>query len=812
MFEARVEALRREVDEASGIARDARERLRTVLKEQRTGLDAARRERDDATRDLRLEVRMRLDEVTDATRRAFEAEGGKHAAVAAEVAELRGTVAAFRDEKTRFDVAQRQAQQRFMEETRGAAAAAKEASKNIGREAAARFDDAAKVIERFGREIDDLRRSQAAVNAKVDGELDAGRRAVARCAEAVGRADAVAATVEESTLERLRLELRTLEQRLAADVARVRGELRDERSNRERAVDELSQETHIIGERVQDRLIACEGICQSVHQSSQAARQQHDDDCCDLVVCCDDGGGPLDHHPRGSGATSPTGGGGKNTKTPQTALPELEARLSTRVAELAKDATVETAAAQDRLRTDQEKLRSMVHAEAEARKKLESSVAGAIEAAVATVARAARKEVHDLKANVADLDAKMDDEAQRSSDELGRALAELREKLKQSDQKHHTGLGKLKHDMLEIKRSSYLADEKERTDREIAIDDISRQCRDAVERSTSKAKDDVVRSLLVTDERQKAALEKSRRDFEVRFCVQDVVEAVVATTRVSDQRDADDAVRASERALDAQRQRIALRDACTKLDVEHIQRITDVKLYAERTIDDRTQAIVTECLRNQGDKAEDIAVSIDRADAKQASDAAIAADAVTRAIAVAVKPLADAVNDLTARLDRQDILVAKLQTDIVAAVDQSQGNHALGFERSQALAVAARTQLVNGLRHLVKSTSKYTVDHVEEAFTPLHADANRERKALKALTKRVDAIEQASDPTAWGDSIRQAAAAMSHLGLGGLPSPRNSYGDDLLAAGGASLLEGHVRPAFHTAATPDLGEVTGTAS
>ena len=205
----------------------------------------------------------------------------------------------------------------------------------------------------------------------MEGELDQGRQLLARAYSRQGRADATNAAGEHEVLERLRLELESLEKRLGAEVSRARCEVKDEQRSRERAARETearyrrdceSRDEHLRGlERAVQDLLSREPPSSSKHRrvgepppvSSESSR----------------------HAPASAAASADQ-------------LATLEARLEQRLARCCASERRCAEACAETAGRERRSLSERLEQEREARTALEVSVSKALDAAVRGLARA----------------------------------------------------------------------------------------------------------------------------------------------------------------------------------------------------------------------------------------------------------------------------------------------------------------------------------------------------------------------------------------------------------------------------------------
>lgn len=590
-------------------------------------------------------------------------------------------------------------------------------------EARERSDAVARRVESASAEIAALQRALVGATTRVDEEVGAAKRAVARC---VARADAAASTIPNGLVDQFRGDLGALEQRLSSKLAMIGQEVAaDEARAREHLAAALTDNTRRIVDDVEARIQRLESMqLQRKAQPPMPQEQQK----------------PSSPIPRAS------------KMDVAEAENRMEAVAKASTTKIFEEMARTTAAAAER---DVE-LRQLLEDETSARVSLENTVSHAIEAAVRGVARATQKELVDVGERMDQID-----EVHAAFEKSSRLESKSR-------------FAAVEADLRDLRKSKFVALEQSIEDaksttrafcEQVGMDraeQVSTQL-DDFRLGLEELKQDVARSheTVAAQATVARATDRSFAQEATKVAADEILRQTtskIETARRECHRDAIAHARSERRGAeeycDSRNselfRRIELCEAATsKFDFEAA--VKKVTSSAERKDDTRRQ-FEQRCI----DEARAIGIVV----------AAQLAEDTRASIQTRLAPLEKAIRRLEAHADLQSKEILSLRRDLEDYDTDRKQQIAEEKDQVDALAAATRGQIVLSIKRVVDSTHVDAQRMIHELYDPLRKEfdhlANRH---VVDLAQRLAAIEAAADPAAWHETMQAAAqvfAAEAH--------------------------------------------------
>ncbi|KAJ1452106.1 hypothetical protein M885DRAFT_620259 [Pelagophyceae sp. CCMP2097] len=759
--------LRRDADDVRASQREVLQRLSAATHEVRERGEVARRAHTEDVRELRVEVAAKVAAAEQRLAAALARDDDRAARESAQLAELRGAVAALRDDAQRALAEATNREQRVVEAARAAGDQAQRAAQATVRDNAEHVAAALRAIETLSRDVDQARRSTAEVAARVDGELHAGRAAMQRATAAAGHADAVAANTEAEVTDRLRTELRALEQRLGGDVARCRAELHDEARRREGFAAELDGAVQRAQEQTADRVAKCEDAVRDLAASRRRIAPRGDQRSTQGSVQGDEGDAPRAASVAGSddddeSARAAAVGAARAQARHSAQLAMVEAQLGKAVAEATRASADAAAQQRDRAAAQHDDLRKLVDGEKAGRALLEAASARAIQSAVKSLASAFRAEQAKLEEQLGSLELRarsteatfqqrLDDRASAIEEALVDRVAERERELDSI----RGDLGQLGHNL-----RAEAADSADRLDGAAM----------ALEKRVSRRADEALKGAWADLEAKRTAFAEKIyiKVADVKIDVEVGLERIDARHAATQQHAADDALRARG-SLAAATADVAAGLAAHVAGAHSAQ----ARQAVERTCAGLVDGVVD---RDADRRRSDESARAAAADAARALEGAVLAEAAAadRAALDARLRLSDERHAAAAEEARSavDELRRALRDELAPALARAQSeiaalHLAAADARRDADARAAVAAVVGSIVDAVvdaaaaqaQAALRADVDHLRLAAVETAAAHAAQQKRL---SERVDGLEAAARRNAadWADTVSAAAGAL----------------------------------------------------
>lgn len=760
---------RGDVAEASAYGREALARVRLLAREHHDNLEVARREHQDEMRELRNEIRERLREIEERARDSIREDSARVVRSSKEMAELRAMLEATRTEMSRRRHPMDEEVGEVIKSAYRSADEAKRLAASGAVEAKERFDMVLRRVDSVASELTELRRALATESARIDGEVHAIKRAVARCSATVSRTDAIANALQADLVDRIRAQIGEFEQRLNTELSRQRAEIATEVGTREKVTASLADCLRRSEDAIDARLRACELATSRRAPPILEPPKEYDRDAPDVASLQQ--------------------------------LVELEARIDEESkatsARLMQEVARAAAVAVER----DDELQLALDKEKEERQTLETTVGTTIEAAVRKVARATQAELTGLDSRLEAVDDKLTKASDASRREANGRLRLLEAELRQV---RATTVPEMRR-VVECSTSELRAWFEERCDAESG--GVSSRL-DGMQRIVDSAKHDL------TDWCAKAAAERAAERAAQTASTETAMKITcemaangmqkdiariraeclgTSAARMSQARkEAEDA---SEMRLRAVERRLLgeIDDHQTELDVRHcVYKMVDtvVDLGHRRAMvsaSERRQRNSTRCAETVTATATVLTADL--------------ADHYSSLFEAKLEPLLKTLQGLCRRVDAQSAEILSLRRDVEAIQEHHlPAQAARGGDGLQALAAASRTQLVTAIRNVLKTCSEDADKTCQATVVAEVARHHRSDQAqLRGIVDRVTAIEATLDPMAWRDTVRDATAAL----VASSSDLRFGYDDDqptgsetTAAVAVQPLLQSHVRSIF----------------